>query len=318
MSINENELPNMEISEASAAELKSIIDFWNRIKDVKILLNETGVTPRVFNSWKNLGLIPINDPERRWSKFNFSEFLWLKIIQELREFGLSIEKILMIKNVLFPNNVIGEILEFLNGNENFAFEEIDALSQYNEETKEFFKIIVRLKPEDRQSFYDSLGLEMSLLDSMLINSVIKRKNNGLIIYSSGECIPWSDQFYEIDKDSGKDFVKPHIFISFSAYIIDFLFDEKLEAFISPIHILSKEEQEIISLLRTNELKEVKIKFSEKSNKPYILEIVSGKQVSTEEAQQLMRNMVFKNYESISFKTNNNKSVYIEKVQKKIL
>ena len=50
----------------------------------------------------------------------------------------------------------------------------------------------------------------------------------------------------------------------------------------------------------------------------MLEITSGKNVSTEDAKQIIKNMVFKNYQSINFKTNNNKSVYIENTQRKIL
>jgi DNA-binding transcriptional MerR regulator len=315
--INKADLLKSKIPEKVEQEVRAMLEYFSQINAEKFLLKETGITPRVFNSWKNLGLISMRDQdnERKWNKFSFTEFIWLKIIQELREFGLSIEKILKVKKELFDFDLMEYILSSMENKENREpFLEYMAGSEvFTEETKASIKELFNT-PELLSAVKKS-GYYMSLMYMMIFNSIIKRQNNGLVIYSSGECIPWFDEYHTLHEDSKKILERPHIFISFSTFIFDFLFDEKKEQYISPLQILSKDELEILMLLKNRELKEIKIKYDDKS-KPYIVEFVSGKQVSQEEADQIMKNLVLKNYQSITFKSNNNKMVYIERTHKK--
>ena len=64
-------------------------------------LNEPSVTPRVLHHWYQVGIIS----DRRtggkgWSKFSFTELVWIKLIIRLREFGLSLDKIKIAKEDL--------------------------------------------------------------------------------------------------------------------------------------------------------------------------------------------------------------------------
>ncbi len=319
MSINEDNLAKNQIKKLSPEDIVNYLNYFQSINEKQFLLNETGITPRVINSWKKEGLMPSQDSERKWNKFSFIEFLWIKIIQELREFGFPIEKIKNVKDVLFLNTTNELIDCFINDKEGLL-EYTKKLGHFDEEAMAGLNTLFDMEPNEIKAAYINAGIDMSLLSIMIFNLIIKKANNGLVIYSSGKCIPWLEEFSTYNIESMKVFDKHHIYISLNSLMYDFLSDERKDRYISSIQILSKEEHEILSLLRNNELKEVKIIFYEKGSKPYKyrLDIVSGKQVSKEEAQQLMRNMVFKNYESISFKTNNNKTVYIEKALKKIL
>lgn len=49
---------------------------------------------RVINHWCEAGLIDwIRDGEKGWRKFNVYEVVWLRIIEELREFGFGLDKL---------------------------------------------------------------------------------------------------------------------------------------------------------------------------------------------------------------------------------
>jgi DNA-binding transcriptional MerR regulator len=51
------------------------------------------ITYRQLNSWGDEGLLTNDREDRSWRKFSIMDALWVKVIQELREFGLSREQI---------------------------------------------------------------------------------------------------------------------------------------------------------------------------------------------------------------------------------
>ncbi|EDP94690.1 MerR family transcriptional regulator [Kordia algicida OT-1] len=82
----------------------------------------TGVSTQVLFTWKNQSLIPLYKPvEKGWNKYSLVDILWIGIIEELKKFGFTNEKIISIKNQLL---VIDEIIE----NEQDKGEEIEILN----------------------------------------------------------------------------------------------------------------------------------------------------------------------------------------------
>jgi DNA-binding transcriptional MerR regulator len=79
--------------------------FLNLDMDVKKGLNqrqyslsEPSVTPRVLHHWYQTGIISDRRSDGKgWSKFSFTELVWIKLIIRLREFGLSLYKIKIAK-----------------------------------------------------------------------------------------------------------------------------------------------------------------------------------------------------------------------------
>lgn len=58
------------------------------------------VTYRQLNSWEEQGLLIGEREGREWRRFSIMDALWLKIILELREFGLGLDKIKIAKESL--------------------------------------------------------------------------------------------------------------------------------------------------------------------------------------------------------------------------
>jgi len=72
-------------------------------RDKKYTAKDTGVSYRVVNNWKEKGVLPdscIDLKNQEWVKFNLTEIVWIKIVNELRAFGLPLDKIKKIKENL--------------------------------------------------------------------------------------------------------------------------------------------------------------------------------------------------------------------------
>ncbi len=64
-------------------------------------LSEPSVTPRVLNHWYQTSIISDRRTDGKgWSKFSFTELVWIKLIVRLRKFGLSLDKIKIVKEDL--------------------------------------------------------------------------------------------------------------------------------------------------------------------------------------------------------------------------
>ena len=74
------------------------------------------ISYRQLNSWDKEGLLTVTREGNEWRRFSIMDAIWVKIIQELREFGFSWEQILVAKQSLEVDNadygVQMPILEF--------------------------------------------------------------------------------------------------------------------------------------------------------------------------------------------------------------
>jgi len=69
-----------------------------KVNDMQYSLSEPSVTSRVLHHWYQTGIISDRRTNGKgWSKFSFTELVWIKLIIRLREFGLSHDKIKVAK-----------------------------------------------------------------------------------------------------------------------------------------------------------------------------------------------------------------------------
>src|SRR6202008_2270092 len=92
---------------AKSAESIKLIELFQRrnftIKDSKL-------TYRALNHYKKTKMIDENKlKQESWRKFSGIELIWIDIIIQLRELGISLEKILLIKKHLFIDGYLGSI-----------------------------------------------------------------------------------------------------------------------------------------------------------------------------------------------------------------
>jgi DNA-binding transcriptional MerR regulator len=78
-------------------EAKGISLFFNE-KNKK--LDRTKISYRKINHWQDEGLIDFEKEGNEWLKFSLMDALWLYIIDELRDWGISLEKIKKTKSSL--------------------------------------------------------------------------------------------------------------------------------------------------------------------------------------------------------------------------
>ena len=102
------------------SNLSSLNEKLNKkIYSIKFIV---GISKQVLNIWKNESLIPLYKSNKKgWLKFSLVDILWIGIIEELKKFGFTFEKILSIKKQLLlvdeiieNDDDVGEKIELIN------------------------------------------------------------------------------------------------------------------------------------------------------------------------------------------------------------
>ena len=87
--------------------INKIQNEFSRIFERKASLKLSGVKKRNFYHWKEEGIIDwkseSEDEKRSWVRLNIYDFIWVKIVQAARDFGVPIEAIRNLKNELFTD-----------------------------------------------------------------------------------------------------------------------------------------------------------------------------------------------------------------------
>ena len=129
--------------------IKILSEFQKDVFNVK----DTKLTYRALNHYKKVGVIgTINNKEKTWSKFNGIELIWIDIILQLRELGVSLEKIIQVKYFLFDKGVLGSI-DKANSINN-SFEQEIALAILNK-----YDLYLVVFSDLSCTFYDNLSIK---------------------------------------------------------------------------------------------------------------------------------------------------------------
>ena len=80
--------------------------FYPNLSEKRILRSHTGVEARIYNSWKQEGILweeikfKQDSEKREWEYLNVFEALWVLVIVELRKLNLNLEAIKSVRDFL--------------------------------------------------------------------------------------------------------------------------------------------------------------------------------------------------------------------------
>lgn len=104
------------ISRGSAFE-ESFRDYFANSKTEKLrtylrkreyTVGDSDVSSRIITHWDSLGILPEPVKNDGWRKFTLIELVWLRSVNHMREFGLSLNKIVRVKEFVLDWDNVGK------------------------------------------------------------------------------------------------------------------------------------------------------------------------------------------------------------------
>ncbi|OFY82742.1 MAG: hypothetical protein A3F72_19930 [Bacteroidetes bacterium RIFCSPLOWO2_12_FULL_35_15] len=295
----------------AGTSLKDIERVYPKICESFIPLSITGVSPRTYFYWKKSNLLApsATKKEGEWVRLNLIEYVWIKIIQTMRDFGVPFETIKEAKVLLFSNTLkilIDEkegYLNFLEKESDMSIEKINSI-----------KKLVDLLTEDILNVPEEYEIYTTLLGSIVSDLLIRNDRGAIIITKNASR-------FEIGYFSFKSMMEfqkivfpllelPCIQIPIRKLIEDFFDDPKSEKFVDSFELLNLKEKKVIEAIRKKDFKEIIIKQDSKEES-IIIEVEKDGAIMDQKAKEVKRILGLNEYSEVTIKYRNDKHLYFK-------
>ena len=272
-----------------------------------IKLRDTDFKSKTFHYWKMNGLISFV-AEGKWAEISFIEYLWLKVLESMRDFGCSIN--LMQK--IYYDQFIKAYEEDLGKNtliDNIAF--LKSLSKIRD-LDEHETLQLKHCEQTLNDPYINIILrtEISYFYQMVSKCIESGTEAGIVIYQDETYVMLGDNNMEVDKS------RPHIYIPISHFIAELFIDEEKVNFINQLKLFSEDELRLVKELRNNNIERVTIVYDREARKVTKIEYDKTGLMNGDKAKEVMRILGLKNYSAIQLKTRTGTSLSFTKTETK--
>ena len=280
------------------------------------------ISSRVLNNWKNKQLLPeesedefsgnykeISEEEvniRKKNKFSFVGLVYLLMLQDLRGFGLSIEKLKKVKGVLFKTIDSFDILkqvkldDIVKAHKRVGMDErftqflVDNYDNLDELNKLLPKS-VRYSSILRELMFASLLTKVDIRLLVTMDGVVSAD----VLSENGQLV--NNNFHEV----------AHIVLPLRKYFFHFLSDEKYNSLRTKLKLLTHNEVLILDSIRSGMYKEILIRMT--NGELSLMELKADKLITV---QERLNELFHKGeYAEITLKSEKGKIICANKVNK---
>jgi hypothetical protein len=276
----------------------------DEIRIPRFRLSDLKINPRNAVHWELKGAFLNKKQEGKWHLLDLTEATWILIVKKLREFNFNLELIIDLKDSFLNQktkfNDDNKLLQIKNVLRQLSTENIDHIINSNE----------------FDSFIDKMTL--SILE-MIIMDILNLRNQYKILFNlEGQYVilkdgsidnPMNDSIAEIQSQS-------HFSLNINEIIGEILGKMDLNTAFSSYQMISKNEMEILKLLRDDDAKSIEIKMNPQTSKPEKIEI---KKIIKPGLKTRLDQIIMKNgYQEIIVKSQNGKIFHCEnKIKQKL-
>ena len=289
---------------------------YPRITERRATLNVTGVGTKAYLYWRSKGLVGEyteveKGVKREWVRLNLYDFVWVKMLQSMRTFGMSVETMKHIKLYLEADMVkilSGQPIAGMEG------EIVVATEHLSEEKKEVVKNVSAYLTEVSSSLEPEEKHLTTLMGALISLVVLMNKKVSILITQTEESMMCSLAIPELLENTTEHLLEqlsaPHFNIPLNGYVEEFMGNPKNENNLFEWGFINPKEMKVLEALRNNDYKEILIK-KVGVEKEIIIEAKLSKEINGAKARELRKILGLKEYEQVALKYRNDNTLYVE-------
>jgi DNA-binding transcriptional MerR regulator len=266
---------------------------------------DTGLPARHVQHWENEGLVDNTREEgQRWRRYTFVEFVWIKLVEQMRSMGIGIEVLLKVKKMLMEPVPVGNVWQAVLDDKEYLEETMARLSEPEREAAKV--MFEEIKRSDQKMNYRFNTLQL------LIGIVVeKRCPVSVAVFLNGDVIAIEHHrdFKLPEAEENRLIHETHGHFSISELVKDFLAGELAPSRLESMSILPENETELLRVIHSGEYKSITINFRNK--KMDSLELVK----SQDTTRRVVDVLAESDYQNISIVTHNGQVSKIENTVK---
>lgn len=282
---------------------------FDKIQEKVFLKTEIDIVYSDIKNWERFDLLSEYDESDKgnWNKISYSEYVWLKIVEQLKDFGSSNEEILLLKNHLVSKFKVKDYI--------LLFDQVK-----NTIGEKDFEVYSQLYNDLNQVDFNQ-NLNFNILDILIVNIIYTGEQLSLFIRKddSHYFLPFSETMLKEYSNSSvsslvDDFLNfPFYNIPISSYVSNFLSNKNDVRHNSFTMILTEQESKLLKIIRKNfeKIKQLKVKY--KTGNIELIEVTTIKKVALE--SKIINHIKKADYKKITIDIANGSIVNFEDTEK---
>jgi DNA-binding transcriptional MerR regulator len=311
-------MQDFQIPSFNPEVINKIQNEFSRIFERKASLKLSGVKKRNFYHWKEEGIIDwksdSEDEKRSWVRLNIYDFIWVKIVQAARDFGVPLEAIRNLKNELFTDF----ISEIKKDPEGFYQYQRDFLG-VSEEDIQKVKQVIEFIESHMDDIIENGELHLISLFGAIIHETLFYGLHMVIVFKKVEdnyvhnFNGYSEKYDRVPNLTEDLLKQPSLIIPIDTLITEFM--EEKDNVLNLIHwgFINPKEAKVLEAIRSKDFQSIQIKIN--PDETLVIEGTTNSDLMDDKAKQVRRILGLKEYEEISIKYRNDKHLYLKNTRR---
>lgn len=235
--------------------IEKTVELYDYINNPIFKRNHTGISHRFLNWWTKENVIDKNITDA--GRFTFTEFIWIKAIEQLRLFNLPLPFIATLKTKLFePIKLKGFVSKTEQAKQFIADLGISAT-----EKKKLMELVVK---ENKETIHTGVNL----FQLIILEIILKRKPLSLAIFPNCEYLILDRAKQDLYSQSDLELLEKenYIKLSISNLLSEFLKSDLAFSTMAKIKLLTEPENKLFEVINTGEYDNISIQFKDKKQK----------------------------------------------------
>jgi DNA-binding transcriptional MerR regulator len=231
------------------------------ISEERFLIKDLDIPYRQINNWDEKGVISFSRKiTEGWRKFSFVELIWIKMVNEFRNFGIPLEIISKVKKEIFQGISMKEIFTLIDQKK----KQIETVKG-NKKAKEKLS---KINPKDlnsNQPFFSWLHL-------FVADAITNQADYSIIVFQDGFWLPWANDKQQAELDEDVEYrlkYSSHMVVSITGIIREYIAQCKAEQLIE-LNLVTEHEARIIELINKPAFEKAEVNLQGKKQKIQLL------------------------------------------------
>jgi DNA-binding transcriptional MerR regulator len=291
---------------------KSHPELVKAITEKPFTVVETDVHPKLVADWNKCGLLLAPRVERKHHRLSASEFLWIKMIEKLRQFSVSYAVIGKLKDELVTPLEFG-VTDIIDDAQIMDVA-IKVLGEQNRSIIEQGLADPKIRAEITSKFGKSAPA-LNYLDIIVLITLVTKQPISLILDEEEDVLIYSPIFFQTplaDEFLSHLMHSTHLSISINALLAQVLTLAPIDKVSEKLSLVTEAEAKVLEGLREQNLSSVRIRF-DNDGEMDLLELTKKEKV--DERARLMELLLTKGYQQLVVNTQEGKVVHFENTRK---
>ena len=281
--------------------LQKAAELHSYLTEPSFIIKDLGLQQRTVTNWDNSGLVGIKrESKEEWRRFSLMDYIWLHMIQEMRDIGLPIKIITQAKESLLSPISVKWVCEVIK----LHPELLDQIE--GDEAKQELRTFLEF--EEFENMADELSVTILIL--LVTESLVKRIPISIMVFLDGYTIPWYEnnpEYYD-EQLHYKKTQETYVVIPLAKILKRLLSEPKAMFVLSKMDVLNTNEKQLLEIIHQGKYEMLTIHFKNKQMKS--LELIKDQDVT----KRIVDVIADGSYQDITIKTHNGR---VTKIQNKV-